>query len=298
MSDAARSYETFRQQGLQAIAAGDLHAALAAFDAALEQARALGEPARIDRAYCNRALPAIELGDGEEAVRGLRQLLLRSNDLENRYLASYHVARVYELRKEYKKALFYARAAMGHAQSLGNVEWKASSSNQLGNLFLAESQVAAAYGAYTEALAAMPGQSALWRARILDNLGYCEVLRGQLAAGFALLYRSLRDIRRARADYYEISTRLDLCFAHLEAGRPRSAMLHGERALALSERHDDRESLKNALYLLGEAAGISGEPEVARGYFERLQRTFYPDNAFVTDFLLAVDVRKLINLKA
>jgi tetratricopeptide (TPR) repeat protein len=298
VSDAARSYETFRQQGVQAIAAGDLHAALAAFDAALEQARAAGDAALIDRAYCNRALPAIELGDGEEAVRGLRQLLLRSDDLENRYLASYHIARVYELRKEYKKGLFYARAAMGHAVSLGNVEWKASSSNQLGNLLLAESQVAEAHIAYSEALAGMPGQSALWQARILDNLGYCEVLRGQLAAGFALLYRSLRAIRRAGADYYEISTRLDLCFAHLEAGRARSAMRHGERALELSERHDDRESLKNALYLLGEAAGICGEPEAARGYFARLQRTFYPDNAFVTDFLLAVDVRKLINLKA
>lgn len=295
---AGARYEDLRRQGVEAIASGELQRALGHFDDAWTVALEMGDPTLVDRAYCNRALPAIELGSIEEAVRELRQILLRTNDLENRYLASYHIARGHELRKEFKKALFYARAAQMHAEALERSSWEASSLNQLGNLLLAESQIEAAFAAYTRALTRMPDQSALWRARILDNLGYCELLRGNPRAGFSLLFESLRDIRRARAPRYEISTRLDLCFGYLEIGRYVHAQRQGELALALSERHDDTESVKNALYLLGEAANLSGDEVRARLHFSRLQKSFYPNQAFIPDFLLAIDVRKLINLKA
>ena len=58
------------------------------------------------------------------------------------------------------------------------------------------------------------------------------------------------------------------------------------------------DSIKNALYLLGEAATLAGHQETARTYFARLQREFYPEAAYLPGFLLAVDVRKLINLHA
>jgi tetratricopeptide (TPR) repeat protein len=295
---ARETYEELRQQGVAAIAAGELVPALRIFDEALAAARETGDQGLLDRAYCNRALPAIELGQLDESLPELRQILLRSNDIENRYLASYHVARAHELRKEYKKALFYARAAKENAAASGRAEWEASSFNQIGNLLLAESQVEDAYVAYGRALDRMPNQSELWRARILDNLGYCEVLLGRAQAGFTLLFQSLRAIRRARAPRYEISTRLDLCFGYLEIGRLPAARRQAEVALALSEEHDDRESLKNALYLLGEVTNLEGDLATARACFSRLQKTFYPDNAFIPDFLLAIDVRKLINLKA
>jgi hypothetical protein len=38
--------------------------------------------------------------------------------------------------------------------------------------------------------------------------------------------------------------------------------------------------------------------ESARGYFARLQQTFFPEATYLPGFLLAVDVRKLVNLHA
>jgi tetratricopeptide (TPR) repeat protein len=271
---------------------------MACFAEALAAARETGDDNRVDHAFCNWAEPAIELGQSEEPLRELRRLLLRSSDLENRYRASYHVARAHELKKEYKKALFYARAARACADDLGRADWRAASLNQQGNLLLAESRADEARELYAGALELMPRQSPVWRARVLDNLGYCEILAGRFQKGFGLLFESLRAIRRARAPLFEISTRLDLCFAYMEVGRYRSATIHGEVALRLSEELGDDESLKNALYLLGEAANLANDPATARARFTRLQRTFFPENVFIPDFLLSVDVRKLINLKA
>jgi Tfp pilus assembly protein PilF len=89
---------------------------------------------------------------------------------------------------------------------------------------------------------------------------------------------------------------LDLCFAHLELRRFADAWRHGHRALALGPTAGG-DTEKNALYLLGEVANLAGDDQRAQDYFSRLQR-FYPDAPFLTDFLLAIDVRKVINLKA
>lgn len=56
--------------------------------------------------------------------------------------------------------------------------------------------------------------------------------------------------------------------------------------------------MKNVLYLLGEAANLQGDFDLARSYFLRLQRDYYPNADYLPDFLLAIDVRKLVNLKA
>jgi hypothetical protein len=66
----------------------------------------------------------------------------------------------------------------------------------------------------------------------------------------------------------------------------------------MAERTEQADQVKNALYLLGEAANLSGKPEEAQRYFARLQQQFYPDALYLPGFLMAVDVRKLINLHA
>jgi hypothetical protein len=68
--------------------------------------------------------------------------------------------------------------------------------------------------------------------------------------------------------------------------------------LALAEEFADEEALKNTLYLLGEAVNLTGDAARARALFSRLQRDYFPRNGFIPDFLLAVDVRKLVNLRA
>ena len=90
---------------------------------------------------------------------------------------------------------------------------------------------------------------------------------------------------------------LDLAFGHLEVGRYPIAQRHAARALGLAERYGNADVLKNALYLSGEAANVNSDIAAAQKHFERLQ-CYFLNTPFVTDFLLAIDVRKMINLRA
>ncbi|HWN41439.1 MAG TPA: tetratricopeptide repeat protein [Thermoanaerobaculia bacterium] len=281
-----------------AVETGRLEEALEILDRALVLARAHGDARQIDFVICDRAAVAIELGHGTAEVPRLREILVRNADIANCRVAAYNIARFHELNKDHKKALFYARIARDRSELLHRRDWLASSHNLIGNTLLAESFVDRALEEYERALEFMPLEPSPARARILDNLGYCRVLQGRYREGFSFLYQSLRILRRFQAERYQISIRLDLCFAHLETGRYRDAWRHGVAALELAEKLDEPQSEKNALYLLGETAHLSGDMERARGYFARLQQTFFPEATYLPGFLLAVDVRKLVNLHA
>ena len=60
----------------------------------------------------------------------------------------------------------------------------------------------------------------------------------------------------------------------------------------------DQDAVKNAYFLLGEAANLRADVDTAHGYFERLQTEFFPDQPYLSSLLLSVDVRKLVNLHA
>jgi tetratricopeptide (TPR) repeat protein len=291
-------FETLRQQWHQAVEAGHLEEATAILDGAYGWVVEQDDPRLIDLVTCDRAAVSIELGQGAAEVPRLREILLRNADPANCRVAAYNIARFYELNRDYKKALFYARIARDRSELLGRRDWLASSHNLIGNTLLAESFVDKALAEYERALEFMPAEPSPARARILDNVGYCRVLQGRPREGCAFLYQSLRILKRFRARRYQISIRLDLCFAHLEMGRYRYAWRHGLEALRLAEQMNEVDSIKNALYLLGEAAHLRGDLDEARGFFTRLQRTFFPDASYLPGFLLAVDVRKLVNLHA
>jgi tetratricopeptide (TPR) repeat protein len=291
-------FEALKQQWHQAVEAGHLEEAAAILDGAYGWVVEQDDPRLIDLVTCDRAAVSIELGEGAAEVPRLREILLRNADAANCRVAAYNIARFYELSRDYKKALFYARIARDRSDLLGRRDWLASSHNLIGNTLLAESFVDKALDEYEKALELMPAEPSPARARILDNVGYCRVLQGRHREGCAFLYQSLRILRRFRAQRYQISIRLDLCFAHLEMGRYRYAWRHGLAALRLAEQMNEVDSIKNALYLLGEAAHLSGDLGRAREFFTRLQRTFFPDASYLPGFLLAVDVRKLVNLHA
>lgn len=291
-------YDRLHAEGAEQVDAGDLERALRLFDEALELARSSGDQDLADRAYCSRAAVAIELEGGTESITPLRDILVRDCSLETRWLANYQIARAYELRREFKKAMFYARAARETADLLERAPWQASSLNLLGNTLLAESHVDQALEAYLGALAQLPGEGQIRQARYLDNVGYCMALKGRAREGLALLLRSLRILRRRGARRYMISTRLDLGFAYLEVGDTRSALRHSRAACELAEEFGEPGAERDALYLMGEAARLAGDLTAARAYFDRLQRGHYPADGFLTDFLLAVGVRKMINLRA
>lgn len=294
----AVTFEELKSRGEKAVRAGQLEEARDLFDQALTWAREQGEQPQVDLGICNRAAVVIEMGRGDGEVPHLREILVRNVDPFICQLAAYNISRHYELTKNYKKSLFYARIALERAGVLGRRDWLASSHNLIGNTLLAESFIVEACREYEKALEYAPQEPTAARGQILDNLGYCRVLQGRHREGYRLLYESLRILKRCGAQRYEISVRLDLCFAHLETSRLRLSHRHGTAALALAEAMEDQASLKNALYLLGEVAHLSDDVEAARGYFGRLHRDFFPDAAYLPEFLLAVDIRKLVNLHA
>ncbi|HVF60663.1 MAG TPA: hypothetical protein VNJ70_12730 [Thermoanaerobaculia bacterium] len=290
--------ERLSAEARRSLEAGRLDEAEAQFERLVAAARGQDDERSADRAYCYLAAIGIELGRGEQYVSELRQILMRSADDESCYRAAYNIARAYELKKENKKAAFYARIAHDRAEQVGRREWLASAKNLRANLLVTDSFFAEARGVYEEALHLAPELSPVWRALIQDNLGYCYAVEERYADSFRLLYRSLRSLRRHGAKRYEVFPLLSLCYAHLEVGRLRSAVKFGLAALQGGEAVGDVQTIKYALFLLGEAANLAGDHLLARRYFARLQEEHYPDAAYLPDFLLAIDVRKMINLRA
>ncbi len=276
---------------------GDLERAIDGFDAAMNWAIEQGESDLWDRAFCGRCAISIELGE-RDLLSELRQIVLRSTSQENGFLAAYNIARAYELDRDHERALFYARIARDRCQSLQRRDWMAWSSNQTGNLLLAESQFEEACSEYELALQLMPHESTVDRALLLDNLGYCRIVQGRIDEGFSLLQTSLRTIIRHGAERFQAGPRLSLCYAYLDVGRHAPALRHGLRALDIAQRASDDNAIKYAHFLLGETYNQLGEGDIARGYFTRLQQRYFPGADHVPELLLAVDVRPLINLKA
>lgn len=291
-------FSLLRRRARQAYRLGEFAESLALYDRAWEWARRHGGPDDLDRALCGRASVAIELGNGDGLVSSLREVLMRSANDENCFLAANNLGRAYELKRLPKKAAFYARMAYDRALLVGSREWLASALNLLGNACLAESRTNEAKQQYTAALELIPRTMETWRALIEQNLGYAHVVDSNLTAGFGLLYRSLRALRRLGALRYTASVHVDLAFGHLEAGRPRLALRHARVAISRAEQDGDRELLKNALYLLGEAANLSNSSHEARQSFSRLQLEFFPNSGHLPDFLLAVGVRGMVSLRA
>jgi tetratricopeptide (TPR) repeat protein len=292
------AFEELRNRGQQAIDAGQLEAAVEILQEAVDLAAERGDTRLIDLTVCNRAAALVELGRGEGELPRLREILVRNNDPVNCRIAAYTIARHYEVTKNYKKALFYARITLDRSALLDRRDWLASSHNLIGNTLLAESYIEPACAEYEKALELIPGEPTPALAKILINIGYCRILERRHAEGYRLLYRSLRLLRRFGARKYEVLARLDLCFAHLETQHYRLARRQGMLALGLAESIGDSASVKNALYLLGEVANLDGDIETARGHFERLQQDFFPEAGYLPEFLLAVDIRKLVNLHA
>lgn len=308
----------------QAAQAGRLEEARELLERAYRQVTDSGDLAREDRAFCNLAAIEIELRRPfDRLIPRLREILVRNNDEESCRLAAYHLARIYDIRKEYRKSLFYSRIARERSDRLDRRDWMASSRNQIGNAFLAESRFQEAAAEFEEALEILSdlqdrhsrqdsrrdplfspdgapvrhGEDDVLRALVLDNLGYTRLVQGRHREGFRAAYTALRLLRRNGARWWEALPHLTLCFAYLEIQRLRPAARHGLRGLVLAEEVGDEEAIKTGLFLMGEVYSAVGDNSSAYDYFVRLQQRFYPDQDFIPDLLLTVDVRQIVNLK-
>ncbi|HEV8629001.1 MAG TPA: hypothetical protein VGV61_01705 [Thermoanaerobaculia bacterium] len=295
---AASDYEREWQRAVAANEAGRLEEARRHLAAALVAAQRDGDEELVDRAFCNQAALAIALGEGNDPVPRLCEILMRNRSQVSGFLAANNIARACELRREHAKGLFYARLARDRAAALERPDWLAAANNQIANLLLGDSRFEDAAASYREALALVPEAGAARQVAYLVNLGYCELVLGNFRGGFTLLYRCLRAARRNSWVRLESAACIDLCYGHLELGRLEAAERHGRCGLALAERIGESDWIKNALYLLGEVAVLGGSASRGYAWFHELQRRYYPAQPHLPELLLSVDVRKLINLKA
>lgn len=274
--------------------------ALATFREAERLAEELADKRAADRACVNQCGVMLEMERGlarDPFFGRLREIMMAADDLVNARLAAYNLSRAYECLKEHRKGLFYARIALEHSRTLESADWLASSHNQIGNFLLAESRFDEAWNEYERALELLAPEPSRRRALILTNMGYAGLVLGR-DGGLPLVYQSLRMLRALGARRDRIFAHLDLCFGLIELGRFRHAIRHGTTALALAEEAGEQDSIRLALFLLGEAAQLSGDPEGAQELFTRLQERYFPDATYLPDVLMTVDVRKLINLRA
>jgi tetratricopeptide (TPR) repeat protein len=297
-----RDFEQLLDEGRRHLAEERLEEALFTYEEAEGVAQARGDQRCAELAFVNRCAVLIPMTRAQglpgEVMNRLREILMAGRDDVNCFLAAYNVARTFEFVKEHRKGLFYARIALDRSRVIGSVDWLASSHNQIGNLLLAGSRFEAACGEYEEALRLLPAEPSRRKALILTNLGYALVVLERPEEGLRLIYQSLRMLRVLGARREQVIPHLDLSFALLEVGRFRHAVRHGTQALALAEEAGEPDSIKQALFLLGEATHQAAGAQEAREFFQRLQERYFPDASYLADVLLAVDVRKLINLKA
>ncbi|MBZ0114154.1 MAG: hypothetical protein K8J08_16960 [Thermoanaerobaculia bacterium] len=291
-------YESHRIKGIEARDQGLLHEALEHLEAALQVAHQIQDHELIQKAICNRSAVAISLGETLESTTVLRRILMENGSLEVCFLAAYNLARCHELIKEPKKSLFYARIARDRATDLNRSEWNYGALNQIANALAAESHFCEAADRYRDALSLLPPGDPVTNLEARINLGYCLVMQGLQEPGLATLYRGLKDARRYSRPRLEMIARIDLAYATLEAGRPDLALRHVRRGLALAERAGDSDAIKNALYIEGEVWSDLAREDEAQQVRTDLQRRFYPNQPEIARYLMAINSRELINLRA
>jgi hypothetical protein len=92
--------EELQRRGSEAVESGRLEDAARWYDEALAWARQHGDAATVDRAFCDRAKVAIEIGNGDASLGELRQILVRHRGGATGFLAAYGLGRAHELRRE------------------------------------------------------------------------------------------------------------------------------------------------------------------------------------------------------
>ncbi len=297
---AAETARRAREAALSLLDHGDFPAALGSYDAALEAARSTRDTEFVDWIYACRASAAAEIGPADAELLELKKILLRTGSSETAFRAAYTGARIYELRREYRKAIFYNRIARQHAEKLADPALKGYADNQRGNLLTADSAFAEAETAYRSVLetaAPAAGLSDVFRAVISDNLGYCMLALDRLGEGLKTVHAALDTLEAHGAASYTVYPLLDLCYGYCKLDRFAEARYFGEAGLDRVHLTSDATVEKNLLYLLGEVCHLNGDDEAAAGYFDRLA-AHYPEFRNLRAYLDVFDFRNVINLRS
>jgi tetratricopeptide (TPR) repeat protein len=292
--------EGLRSEAIAFLEKGEYSTALGLYDDALDTARGTGDSSFVDWIYSCRAAAAAEAGPAENELVELKRILLRGRDEQTAFRAAYTAARIYELKRDFRKAAFYARLARQHATEIGDPLLLAGAEATQGMLLSVDSRFEEAAECYRRALAvsAPPARvSAASRAFWLDELGYCLIALDRTSEGLPLVHDALETIESSGATANTVFPLMDLCFGYLKGDRYEEARYFGEACLERAHLSADDSIERNVLYLLGEACHLGGDEDAARDYFDRLA-SLYPDFRNLRAYLEVFDFRNVINLRS
>ncbi len=291
-------YESLRDKSRIEVEAGRFEEALVLVQDALGLAESLGDEELIAMARCNVAALALATGKPGDHIADLRSILMRNYDVMTSFMAAYNLCYAYELKKEFKKALFYGRIARDRARAADSPEHLATSYNQIGNSLLAGSYFSEAREHYEKGLALLPDQLSYVTVPTQFNLGYCMIMLGEVREGFSRLFRCLRWLRPRQMRSMQVWAHLFTCAGYLELGKVRRAWIHGRKALAFAYETGEQDAIKMSLFMMGEVERSGGDIDAAYGYFAKVQQRFFPDQEEVPALLSVVSMAKVVNLRA
>jgi len=293
MSEMNNRIEELRQQALAKVRSEEFDDALAIYDDAL--ALATDEEVR-ELITIHKADALIALERGGPEVQALPLILMRRPNARHTFLAAYALMYKYRLANETKRAIFYGQIAVDAATG-ATVLNQGEALNELGIVYESDSQFGKAIECFSKALACVDGAQttdaaahSFLRVAIITNLGDSTLLSGDSKEGLRLIHSVIDQIAtpHAKSDAY-----CNLSYGYLDLGDFDQARSYGEQAL---ESACEERQIRNAHYLIGEAAYKAGDVDAAEEHFEELAR-FYPQFRHLKSLLFAIDLRSMINLK-
>ncbi|MCG6948098.1 MAG: hypothetical protein LJE93_04170 [Acidobacteria bacterium] len=295
-------YDELLLLGEKAVGASEFDRAVGFFEEAENLARGLGEIDLADRAFCNRCSVLVELDRGADQIPKLKEILLRSGDTRNRFLAAYCTGVAYFISEDLERAGSYAQRATGLARELGDRSLERRSLNLVGTLAVRDSRFEEAEEAFHICLEAHQGGEGYQRimaAQVEDNLGYVMMCTGRLEQGLQRCESARTTLEDLGAEQYLYEVLQDLCYGYVLADDLDRAYRCGSEALEIAVEYSDQQIAKNCLFLLSEIAVRRGDTFGARRYLHELT-AYYPEAGIseeIIDVFLATDLTTVVNLR-
>ena len=284
--------EELRREALGRVRSGEIEEALEIYDRALSLAEVEEERELI---IINKADAMIAIERTGPEVQSLPTIVMRRRNAHHTFLAAYALVFKYRTENELKRAAFYGQLALQTAEEANQPLWKIGALNELGVVFEIDSQFQKSIECCQSALAIIDAvedqnDQSFSRVALIATLGYNKIITGATAEGIALMESVLGQIENpsVRADAL-----IDLCYGYIDLGEYAKAARLGEEALTLA---GEPRQVRNAHYLLGEAAYKLDDVELAEFHFDKLA-AFYPEFRHLKSLLFAIDLRSMVNLK-
>lgn len=243
----------------------------------------------------NKADAMIASGRSGAEVQALPAILMRRRNLHHTFLAAYALMFLHRTENNIRRAIVFGETALRAANDAEEAFWKLAALNDLGICYEIDSQFAKAIDCLDEALKLTeiitnPSERKFSQTAILQNLGYNKLLVGETQEGLDIIHSVLESIEvpSSVSDSY-----IDLCYGYLELREFEKARHYGSIGLELAT---EPRQVRNAHYLLGEAAYEMGDLEAAESHFDELTK-FYPQFRNLKKLLFAIDLRSMVNLR-